>query len=94
MKLYINLYIIILFTYRIITRSLRFGFINEHIAKEFNDNLDNYINEIKKAKKSIMKSPIFRRIDRINIYFLCMSYRLFRLLYTVEQKIRKKRKKD
>lgn len=69
------------FDYRNITKSLRFGFKNELIEKEFKDKISNYKENIKKNYFNIIKSKQFRIIDKIQLFIICFSYNLYKKIY-------------
>lgn len=71
-----------MFTYRIITRVLRFGTANEAIQKSFDCAINSYVTTFRRDLRLILKAFRFRVVDKAQIILICISFNLYKKMYT------------
>lgn len=69
------------FTFRIITRILRFGAADWMVNKEYGSQLESYRKQLREDFSLIMKSSKFRAIDKIQICMIITSYSAYKAVY-------------
>lgn len=77
------------FRFSSICRACQYGFINEELKTEYEQNLPDYLKLIRSNRKNIMTSLTFSRKEKAGIGLLCVSYNLFVCVYKMRKKLLK-----
>lgn len=79
------------FQYRLITKSCLYGFQDKELEKEYYKKEKEIVSLLRQNYIAIVKSPLFRAIDKIQIMLICIHLPFYKTLYT---KIKGKIKPD